>query len=372
MPPKILHLITTMERDGAQVALLDTLRAINPAAGRFTIAYLTGAGAALADPRPAGVAIVDLSRGGRFDPLVLPRVIGLIRRERFDLIHTHLVHAGIVGKIAARICDLPFVTTRHYASEAKEGTLLYRIEDRLTAGSAAIVAVSAAVRRHLIDRGIAPAERIVVIPNGVDLERFDPLRVAPAVPRSPDRPVLGVLGRLHPQKGQAILLHAFAELLPRFPSAELEIIGEGPLREALAAQALDFGISERVRFSGSVPHNEIPSRLARWDITVMPSLWEGFGIAAAEAMAMERAVVASRIEGLAELIVDGVTGRLVPPNDSDSLARAIAELLLDPDLRLRMGRAARARIEARFSIAASAAALQRLYGGILASPDSKL
>lgn len=367
MPPKILHLITHMERDGAQVALLDTLRAISPAAGRFTIAYLAGGGSALDGPRPAGVPIVNLSRGGRFDPFVLPRLIGLIRRERFDLIHTHLVHAGVVGKIAARICDLPFITTRHYASEAKEKTLLYRLEDRLAAGSAAIVAVSFSVRRHLIDRGIAPAERIVVIPNGVDLELFDRSRVPAPERRAPDRPLLGILGRLHPQKGHAILLRSFAELLPHFPSAELEIIGEGPLRVSLSEQARDLGIERHLRFAGSVPHHEIPARLLAWDIAVMPSLWEAFGIAAAEAMAMERPVVASRVEGLAAVVQDGTTGLLVAPGDARELAHAIERLLIDPHMQQRMGQAGRQRVAEAFSIADAADASRQLYDRVLKS-----
>jgi glycosyltransferase involved in cell wall biosynthesis len=384
-PKRILHLITTLEPDGAQTQLLDLARRIDPARYGVEIAYLYKRGTAI--PRspdvpaaPGGrtadrfvaddVPIHDLSREGRFDPLVLFRLARMIRRERFDLVHTHLVHAGIVGKAAARLAgSIPVVATRHYASEGKEGTLLYRVEDRMTSGCAAVIAVSASVRRHLVEHAIAPADRIVVIPNGVDLDLFDPSRYATRTKRTDVDLVIGSTGRLCEQKGHFTLVEAAPAILARHPHARIEIVGAGPLRGELQSRARGLGVAERVLFRGSVPHDEIPGVIAGWDLFVMPSQWEGFGIAAAEAMAMEKAVVASAVEGLTELVLAGTTGVLVPPGRPEALAEAIARLLDDGDLRARMGRAARERVRDLFSIQRAAERTEEVYRSVFARPS---
>lgn len=359
MPRTILHVITTLEPDGAQTQLLQLARRLH--GGRFSqrIAFLCRKTAA------SGVPVHDLSLRGRIDPLVVLRIARLIRAHDVDLVHTHLVHAGIAGKLAARMCRVPFVTTRHYASEEKEGTFLYRLEDRLTRGCAGVIAVSESVRRHLIDRGIAPQERISVIPNGVDTDLFDPSRFAADHAPRREGPVIGSIGRLRPQKGHEVLIAAAPAMLERFPSAAIEIVGEGPLRSDLEERARRLGVAGRVRFRGSIPHEQIPAVLAGWDLLAMPSRWEGFGIAAAEAMAMGTPVVATAVEGIAELVIDGRTGILVPAGQPEPLADAMIRLLTDAAARDEMGREGRRRVCDSFSIEAAAARLMDLYDSIL-------
>ncbi len=363
MPHRILHLITTSEADGAQTQLAQIARHMDGGRYQIQIAFLCRRGPAF---DRTTVPVHDFSLGGHPDPLALLRIFKTIRRERIDLVHTHLVHAGVLGKLAARLAgNIPVVTTRHYASEGKEKSFLYRLEDRMTAGCEAVIAISDSVRGHMIARGIAPAGRIAVIPNGIDLDLFDPSRFArtPALPE--DSITIGSVGRLGIQKGHSILLDAASAILASFPRLRIEIVGEGPLRGNLEAQARRLGIEDRLHLRGSVPHDEMPAILSGWDLLVMPSRWEGFGIAAAEAMAMERAVVASAVEGMAELIQDGVSGALVPPNQPDALAGAVIRLLDDDDRRRSIGRAGRRRVREHYSIGAAAARLEQLYDSIL-------
>jgi glycosyltransferase involved in cell wall biosynthesis len=365
---RVLHLITNLEPDGAQTALLDLLRQAPSPSDDFAVGYLVGRPRALEGREPIGCRILDLSRSGNPDPLLLGRLAHLLRAHRYDIVHTHLVHAGIAGKLAALAGATPVVTTRHYAWDHKEGTILYRLENRLTRRCAAVIAVSDAVRAYLIDRRIARAEQVVTIPNGVDLERFDPaatraLRVDLASP-----PRIGMVGRLHPQKGHSVGLRAFSTILRRYPDASMEIVGRGDLRESLEREARELGIAGRIRFHGSVSHADIARHMASWDLAVFPSLWEGFGIAAAEAMAMELPVVASRVEGLAEVVEDGTTGLLVPPDDPRALADAVLRLLSNRAEAEEMGRRGRIRVTDRFSIESGAARIRNVYTSILTGP----
>ncbi len=347
---RVLHVITSLDADGAQTLLMDF--ASHCPADRYSnlVAFLVGEGPLARESRYAGVEVADLTRGGAFDIRSLWGLVRLIRRQRIDLVHTHLVHGGILGRLAARLGGVRrVVTTRHYGTELKERSLLYRLEDRMTRRSGRVIAISQAVRRHLEERGIAPPERIRVIHNALDSELFggDP----PPVRDDPGRPpVLGSIGRLRPQKGFHHLLDAFRLVLDHHPAAMLEIVGDGPLRGELEGRCRQLGIDNAVRFTGSVPHTEIPRVIDGWDLFVLSSVWEGFGMVLIEAMARSRATVATRVGGVVEVVEEGVTGLLVPPGDPGSLARAVGGLLDHPQQLAAMGRAGRERALGLFSM----------------------
>ncbi len=370
--PGILNLITTLEPDGAQIVLLDTIRRLDPGRFRIVIGFLMGEGSALRDAAlPAEIEVVALTRRGRFDPLCLPRVTRIIQERRIGIVHTHLVHAGVVGKLAARMRRVPSITTRHYGRHPKEAALAYRLEDRLTGGSAAVIAVSSAIERHLRESRVCAPEKIVMIPNGVDLAAFDPRLFPPQRSGAhAEERIVGCAGRLEPEKGHSVLMSAFARVAREREGARLEIAGEGPMRASLEARAREIGLEGKVRFLGAVPHAAMPETIARWDLFVMPSLVEGFGLAAAEAMAMERGVVASNVEGLAEVVAHDETGLLVPSGDPGALADAILALLGDPERRTAMERRGRERIAALFPVERTAARVGELYGNLLSRDDS--
>lgn len=348
--PRVLHVITSLDADGAQTLLMDF--ASRCPAGRCSnlVAFLVGEGTLRAERRYAGVDVFDLTRGGAFDVRSLFRLVRLIRKQRIDLVHTHLVHGGILGRLAARLGGVRrVVTTRHYGTEQKERSLLYRLEDRMTRRTGRVIAISEAVRQHLVDGGIARPGRIRVVHNALDTDLFG---AEPPVARpDPNRPpVLGSIGRLRPQKGFQHLLQAFRSVLREHPAATLEIVGEGPLRGELESRCRELGIAESVTFLGAVPHSLIPARIDGWDLFVLSSVWEGFGMVLIEAMARARATVATRVEGVVEVVDEGVTGLLVPPGDPAALARAVTGLLADGERCRAMGRAGRERALRLFSI----------------------
>jgi len=223
-----------------------------------------------------------------------------------------------------------------------------------------VIAISAGVRSALVGAGVDPA-RIRLVPSGVDPDAFTPDPAARAALRrewalADDDVAVILVGVLEARKGHATLLEAAARL--RDTRLRWIFCGTGSLEAALRADATARGIA--VRFTGFRP--DVARCLAAADVTVLPSLHEGLGVAALEAMAAARPVVASRVGGLAEVLVDGETGSLVPPRDADALAAALRPLAVAPDLRARMGAAGAARVRARYSAAAMAEGTLACYG----------
>jgi glycosyltransferase involved in cell wall biosynthesis len=165
--------------------------------------------------------------------------------------------------------------------------------------------------------------------------------------------VITCVARLMPQKGHAYLLQAMAQVSAQVPGARLLLAGEGPLRGELEAQAERLGLNGRASFLGLVPRAQLPDLLARTDVVVLASHWEGLPVALIEAMSAGKPIVASRVGGNPELVADGDNGLIVPPADADQLAEALIRLARDAGLRERMGRASRQRFESgEFSPAA--------------------
>jgi glycosyltransferase involved in cell wall biosynthesis len=194
-----------------------------------------------------------------------------------------------------------------------------------------------------------------VVHCGVDPALYDgPPRPADAAP------VLLFVGRLAAIKGLLVLLDAVAALKPRHPGLRLVLVGDGPDRRALEARAAALGLGEAVEFTGYLSQAAVAQRVKGCDLFVLPSFAEGVPVVLMEAMAARRAVVATRVAGVAELVEDGVAGALVPPGDPVALAARIGALLDDPGLRARMGEAGRAKVVAEFDAAHEAAWLLRI------------
>lgn len=270
----------------------------------------------------------------------------IIRAGRFDLVHTHSSKAGLLGRLAARMANVPSLYTPNGWSflnaefSPRRQRLFAALERRAARWSRFILPVSAGEMQAALDWGITTPDRLVTARNGIDLaelRRHTPLTRA-ELGLASDALVAVTIGRRAAQKGDSYLLVAWQAMVAAHPHAVLLLIGDGPLEAELRAQAEALGIADSVRFLGRVPRADVYLPLA--DLFVLPSLFEGCPYALMEAMALGRACVATAVQGSAELIESGVTGLLVEPADSDALAQALLRLAGDEELRWGLGRAA--------------------------------
>jgi glycosyltransferase involved in cell wall biosynthesis len=293
------------------------------------------------------------------DPIAFLQLVGYLVRHRPELLHTHLVHAEWYALLAGAAARVPLrFTTKHGFNEFREAPY-FGVADRAVASLAHVhIAISRGLARYLedvegFDRESFEIVHYVIEPNGEPNPYDEP------VPR------LLCVGRLIPIKGHIVLLRAFAEARKRLPELELEIAGRGPLEPALKALATELGIQESVTFLGHV--SPIQAAIERAAVVVVPSMGEGFGMVALEAMERARPVIAANIGGLSELVRDGETGILVPAGEAEPLADAIVQVAGDLELARAMGDAGRRRALSRFLQTACTERTELLYEDALAS-----
>ena len=298
-------------------------------------------------------------------------VVAIVREYRPHVIHTHLSKAGLIGRAAA------IATSRAVRIHTFHGTIfggyfgstmsggIVRAERALGARTHRVIALSATQRDELVREQIAPRARIAVVPLGVDLARFvsdDRAAARAALGVSQDVTVVAAIGRLVPIKRIDRLIAAFAVARTRAPSLELWLVGDGSERPALEALTDSLGLAGAVRFVGW--SDATPTWYAASDIIALTSEREGTPLALIEAAAAGRPVVAMAAGGVAEVVVDGATGYVVPVGDVTAFADRLAVLACDPALRTRMGAAAPAHARA-FDGERLVADLDRLYRQVL-------
>jgi len=286
-----------------------------------------------------------------------------LRDGRPDLVHAHQAFPdGAAARLLAQDLAAPYVVTVHGADVnvnlTRPGPLRERTL-RALHDAAAVMAVSGAVARRLA--GLVPPERLHTVVNGVRGQS----QAAPADLLPGRRLVLSV-GNLYASKGHTFVLAALARLGQPYADVAYAIVGDGPERRHLAAQARALGLAERTLFLGWRPHDEVLGLMARADAFVLPSAPEGFGLVYAEAMAQGTPVVACRGEGPDDFVDDGVSGLLVPPGDADAVARAVATLLDEPATAARLAEAGRAAV-ATLSWERNAARQLEIYEAVLAA-----
>jgi glycosyltransferase involved in cell wall biosynthesis len=280
-------------------------------------------------------------------PRMARDVIRAVKRERPDLVHTHLVHADVYGAAAASALRVPYVSTRHNDDRYLLGP--FRFVDRAFARPARrLIAISDAVRRFLERAGHAP-EKLVTIRYGLDTLPAARTQVTPEAAGIPDGvPLLLAVGRLIAQKDHPTLLRAFARVRERHPDVRLAILGSGPLEGATRTLVHELALDDTVVLPG---RQEPGDWLARADAFVHTSRWEGFGIVLLEAMLASLPIVATSVSAVPEVVLDGETGLLVGEGDVEALAAALDELLADPERARRLGAAGLQRARSEFSVA---------------------
>lgn len=335
----LAYIITELERGGAEVSLLRLVRGLQGTRYRPWVFSLAGRGPVGGMLEDAGAAVVPLRMPER--PVAgFVELVGRLRAVRPPILHTFLFHANQVGRLAGRLAAVPHVISSVRVCEEDRP---YRAAvDRLThAWVEWETCVAEAVRAYTRRAAGVPARKLVVIRNGVETWN------GTARPEGSARRRVLTIAHLRAQKGIDDLLRAIPEIRAAVPDAAFTVAGAGDVagyREAARAR----GVADAVTFAGEVA--EVAPWLAAADLLVLPSRWEGCPNAVLEAMSAGLPVVATDVGGTPELVLDGVTGRLVPPREPMALARAVIDVLRDPKAALAMGAAGRARAAAEFSV----------------------
>jgi glycosyltransferase involved in cell wall biosynthesis len=377
--PVVAHVLNTIGLGGVPEAAWQLIRRLPPDRFDQRVYVLR---------RKQDDAAARGERQARFDDLGIPvsfpdnaddRRIGLIAdlcrwldEGGVDLLHTHSYKPNLTGRLAGvplRAAGLRIVAHYHNQYDDKydtEGTL--SLDRHLSASTDRIVAVSASVGDHVAERLGVPAERIAVVPNGVDCDRFtngDRAGARERLDLPPDRPIVALVGRLSEQKGQDDFVRAVADVRPAHPDALFLLVGSADHEETpdrLRDLARSCGVDDAVRLTGHV--GDMPSLYAAIDVLAAPSRWEGFGLMLVEAMAAGVPIVASTAGAIPEVVGDG-PALLVAPGDPPALAAALTRVLADDDAARAMAAAGRDRARA-FSWERSAERLAEVYAEALA------
>jgi glycosyltransferase involved in cell wall biosynthesis len=391
---KVMHVITRFDKGGAAENTFLTVRDLDKA--RYDVMLVTGASPPAnspvhwGDPERAAIkANIDTLHAKGIRLISLPELVRelrpladlsaflslvrIIRRERPRIIHTHTSKAGIVGRWAAWLCRVPVIVhTPHghvfWGYFKPWQTRLFILLERWTARiTTMIVALTPQERADHLRFRIAPEEKFTVIHSGVDLKKFsDAAEDIPRMKRELTLPdgsfVVGTIGRLTPIKGHIHLLKAAADILPDLPDIFFVLAGDGELRDNLRRYATEAGILKNVRFPGW--RADVENLLPVFDIFVFPSLNEGMGKVAVEAMATGKPVIASAVGGITNLIIPGENGILVPAADSNALAKAILTLCANPEMRGKMGEQGKIKA-AEYSVRMMLDQIERLYTDLL-------
>ncbi|MFO0842171.1 MAG: glycosyltransferase [Gemmataceae bacterium] len=352
-PVRVCFLIDELATAGTETQLLALIRRLDRSRVAPYLALLRGDSPASRALEPDECPVLRLGVGSLRSPrtaLRAARFLHFLWRERIDVVQTYFPDASYFGVPAAWLAGVRHrVRTRNNIGHWLT-PLHRRLGRSLNVLTTATVANCAAARDALLADERPPADRVWVLENGVDLERF--LAVPPA---GDGAARVGAVANLRPVKGIDVLVAAAA----RLPGVTFEVAGEGDQREALQNQIREGGIQDRFRLPGA--RGDIPGFLAGLDVAVLPSRAEGMSNAVLEHMAAARPLVATATGATPELIRNGVDGLLVPPGDADALAAAIRHLLTDRALARRLGDSARRRAAERYSRTAMVRRFEEFY-----------
>ena len=373
---RLLYVIGTLDVGGSEGQLVQLVTRLDPQRFEPFVCCLASGGPYQGALGAAGVPVEVIGfRGFRIFrhphkiAAQLFRLVAFIRRIRPDAVHGFLFWAYVIGTFAARMARVPIVVASrrslgHFKAFKRHYLLLERIANRMTD---LVIANSEAVRQDALREEGLPANRVIVVHNGVELGHFGQPRdkgLLESLGVQKGAPVVGVIANFIHYKGHRFFIEGWVSVVQRFPQSVALIVGEGPLKESIEGTVQAMGLRRSVRFLGT--RQDVPALLALMDLVVHPSLEEGFSNAILEAMAAGKPVVATAVGGNPEAIAHGETGLLVPPGNGRALAEAIRWLLEHPVEAARFGEAGRRRVAEHFELSAMVRQYEAVYERLVA------
>ncbi|MBO9367003.1 MAG: glycosyltransferase [Roseiflexus sp.] len=367
---RVVHIIDHLGAGGAQRLVADLAPRQKQRGHIVTVVCLrhpTQTGRVL---ETAGVRVHYL-RLGRTDPRQAIDLRALLHAESPDIVHTHLTLSCLLGRIAAVMAGVEAVVVHDHEADAEIFitpapllALKRLLEPHLPPRGVRYIVISHSALSYACEVRRLPESNLILVPNGVDIAYLERGRVSSKAARAQfglpvDAPLIGYAGRMAPEKGIDLLLEALSQL----SGVHAAIAGQGPLANEMQAYARKLGVAERTHFLGHL--DDIRPLLWACDVYVQPSRREAFGLAAAEASALGLPVVASRIGGLRDVVLDKVTGRLFQPGNVNELASILAFLVENVEYARILGFAGRSHIFQYFTIDAVLDRIDEIYWGIL-------
>jgi len=338
-------LLQDLEYGGTQRYAVDLLRRLDRSLFTPELWLLNSGDAMEAEARATGAPLVRLSARPPGSPLALPPLLRRINAARPDLLYTLTVVPNIWGRLFGRLAGIPAIASGYRALlPGQWESILWRLSDR-------IICNAEILRQRVVAVHGAKPERVAVVPNSVNMERFRP------APQNREDPLITSVARLVPDKSPLTLVEAFALVQRKLPQARLVMVGEGPLLPQVRARISELGMEDAVKIVGGC--GDARPHLSRATVFALASAREGSPNAVLEAMACGLPVVASRVGGIPELVEDGGTGLLAAPGSPEDFARHLLRLLGDPALCAQMGAAGRGRAETLHSPEATTRATER-------------
>jgi glycosyltransferase involved in cell wall biosynthesis len=367
-PLRVMFVITSMPVGGMEVLLVDLIRRMDRNRCLPELCCLKrfdALGESIAREIPAFTGLISK----KYDVRVLWRLTRLLRRRKIDAVVT--VGTGgdkmFWGRLAGRLAGVPVICSALHSTGLPD-----RVEFAnrlLTPITDAFIGVAEPHGKYLAEHEGCPADKICIIPNGVDVEKFHLRRKNPNLMRElgipNNAPVAGIVAALRPEKNHELFLQAASIVHQKLPEANFLIVGDGPRRLELERIASDLSLSNIVHFAGT--RSNIAEMLGSMDVFVLTSHSEANPVSILEAMACEKPVVSTRVGSVAETVFDGRTGYLVPPGDAEQVAKQTLALLQDPELAAAFGRAGREQITSRWSVEHMVRGYEQLVEGIYRS-----
>jgi glycosyltransferase involved in cell wall biosynthesis len=366
---KVLHIISKLPIGGVENQLLLVLKNYDREKFQPFVCSLSEKGEIGQEIEKIGIKVFALNKlKHTFDYSIIKDICDIIKRERIQIVRTHQYHANFYGRIAAKKSKVPCIVASVHNVYTRDKKLHRRIINRFLARfTDKIIAVSEEVKMDILKYDRISEDKVQVIYNGVDLnafnESFDKEQIKSKLGINPNVPVIGTVGRLTEQKGHIYLLQAILKLKHKFPDIKVLIVGDGPLMDELKSYTSSSGLSNNVIFTGF--RRDIPALLSIMDIFVFPSLWEGLPNALIEAMASGKAIIASNLPQIKEVLDSDGLGILVPPKDSDSISQSINFLLKNEKIVKKMGNSAKNMACTRFNIENTVKIYEKMFEKIL-------
>lgn len=367
---RVLYTVNRMDVGGSQTHLLQVLRLLDRERFEPVLCCLTGEGALLEAARDTGATVIGGGLDGLKSPgaaAALARLAAAMRRRQIDVVHNYLLRANVVGSLAARLARVPVVLTSKRGCHERRGLEMAgaRLSNRL---ADCVTANAEAVRQFVHAHEGCAIEKMVVIPSGIDTDRFAPRPGGDHKQRlglPADAIVVGSVTRMRVRKGVEEFLAAMGRICRQRPAVHVVIAGEVELDDEVGAMVASAGLEGRLHLLGR--RSDIADVLSAFDVFALSSHDEGMSNAILEAMAMERPVVATDVGGTGEVVVEGKTGHLVPARDVEALAAGIERVLGDPQRGRQLGVRGRQVVVERYSARSMVRQMEALYTRLLAA-----